>query len=98
LVPGAVDVVPGGEVMVPGGVLPADDAITASTGAHEVRSPRIASSTALTAPLGAASGLAPDTALIPASSLSLRTSCTTARSGKKIFRPNGRRFTAGLKA
>ncbi len=38
--------------------------------AHEVRSPRTAGSTALTAPLGAASGLAPDTALIPASSLS----------------------------
>ncbi len=33
--------------------------------AHEVRSPRIAGSTALTAPLGAASGLAPDTAPSP---------------------------------
>jgi len=66
--------------------------------AHEVRSPRIASSTALTAPLGAASGLAPDTAPIPASSLSPTHLVHHSPFGEKIFRPNGRRFTADLKA
>ena len=54
--------------------------------------------TPLTAPLGAASGLASDTALIPASSLSPTHLVHHSPFGEKIFRPNGRRFTAGLKA
>jgi len=64
--------------------------------AHEARViPPIASSTARTAPPGAAAGPAPVTVLIRASPLSLRGHVHPGPFGEKIFRPNGPGITPG---